>query len=404
MDTLNPSESASRPTRHEFLIMLLVILIASLIPFSTDSYTPSLPAITHYFKVSPSLIQLTITWFLLGLALGQLIYGPLSDRFGRRYLVLTGILICFFGSLLCAIAPSPYWLIAARFIQGLGASSANVLHRAIVRDTFHGNRLAKIISYIGMAFTTTLAAAPIIGGYIESFLGWRANFIFVAFFCVTTFTLLLWLLPETNQYRDKEAARLSVTLKNYLHLLTHTQFLSYTICSGLAFSGLISYYAITPFLFQNVLKFTPSEYGWLSIFLASSIMLGLSINARCVEKYGSNNMLFAGIVLMILAGITMLVAALLFPIGGLIIMLPTIVFAIGCGCVFANAMTGAFMPFGKIAGTAGAVYGFLQTFSAFVTSLLVSTLHSKNQIPMSLIYIGLGLACVGLFYFFIRKK
>lgn len=359
--------------------------MATIGSFASDSYLPSFPAIAHHFHAANTLIKLSITVYLLSYGASQLIYGPLSDRYGRRKIIFVGYGIFALGSLLCAVAPSIHWLLLGRFMQGLGIGAPGALYRAILRDSFSGSLLAKISSYGSTAATLTVPLAPIIGGYLEVGLGWRSNFIVM--FAYTLFTcLILWRgLPETNRYLNPQATNFRHILKNTMTLLSHRLFIGYIGLVTLGFSAIIAYAVSSPFLFQNIIGLTPVQYGWLAIFIAPSLAVGAIINSRYVEKHGTAAMIRFGNYCMFAAGIIMLSIGMLGIINTFVIIAPMMLFSFGAGFIFPNSFAAAFEPFHAMAGMAAAVFGSLQILGTSVASALVALVHERNQIPLAII-------------------
>lgn len=397
MNTATLETSSSVSTRGFNTIVFLALIIAMVGPFASDSYLPSLPAMTQALGTTSHTVQLTITIYLFGFALSQLIYGPMSDKHGRRLLVLAGLGICVLGSFVCAMAPTIGILLFGRLLQGIGAGATNSLFRAIMRDVVSGARMAKIISYIGMGFAIAPAIAPILGGYIQHALGWRANYIFL-FILISAVWLLIWyLFPETNQQRNPHATKLKVVTQNYKALLTNKLFMGFTLCSSLAYAGMIAYLTVSPFLFQTVLGLTPVEYGWLALAITAGLVIGQFLNGLLVGFFDSHKMLLAGIIIMLLSGVGMLTIGLLGILNIPAIIIPTILFIIAAAFVFANAMAGALHPFANMAGAAGALYGCLQILGSFISSLLIASFHSNNQLIIANTFIGISLLSMVIF-------
>src|SRR3990167_10551355 len=179
-------------------IILIICLIASVSRFVLDSYLPSLPAIGQYFLVPDSSIQLTLTMYLLGFSLSQLIYGPLSDQYGRRIVIISGITIFLIGTMICAVATNHTVLLIARLIAGIGAGACGVLNRAIASDCFKGSDLSKAWSYTTTTLVVTLIVAPILGGYVQEVFGWRSNFLLAALCVFIALFVVFKFLPETR--------------------------------------------------------------------------------------------------------------------------------------------------------------------------------------------------------------
>ena len=391
-------------TKKEILIVTLGLILAAVGPFASDSYLPSLPAMTQFFVTTDTLMQLTVTLYLLGFSISQLFYGPGSDRFGRRKTILLGLTIAILGSLLCMMAPTPSLLIMGRFIQGMGMGVSNSVFRAIMRDTFSGTRMAKIGSYAGMVFSFAPALAPIIGGYIQASLGWQANFIFLSSLIISVMVLMWRFLPETNLHLNPDALRLSIVLRNYALLLSNKSFVGNTLCASFAFSGIIAYYVASPFLMQNVLHLSAVAYGWLAMTVAGGLILGHLANSLLVVRMGMKFMILSGILIMFFSGILMYAIGWYGWLNVPVIMIPTLTFIAGGGFVYANAAAGAFHDFAKMAGSAGAMYGCLQILGTVLTSLLVAGLEAHNQLGLALIYILLGLLSLATFFGLIARE
>lgn len=398
-------QSATAQTSiSERLIMVLAVIFASVGPFASDSYLPSLPAMTHVFHTSVNTMQLTVTLFMLGFCLSQLIYGPLSDRLGRRTTMLIGLGICIAASIICSITTSATALIIARLIQGSGVGVTNALYRAIMRDTFTGERMSQVASLIGIVFALMPALAPIIGGYIEISMGWRANFIFLALLVISIWLIVWRWLPETNKNFDPSATQIKNVMKNYFALLTNRAFISHAALASLGVAGIVAYITVSPFLFQNTLGLSPVQYGWLAIYIMFGTILGMFLNSILVTKLGVKKMLLTGIMIMLTSGTVMFAIGYAGFMNVLVIMIPILFFTMGICFVFANAMTNAFHPFPHIAGSAGAMYGCLQGLGAFLSSLLLAGIHETNQLPLAAVYIFLGATSAVIYYFFIRKE
>jgi len=393
------TESTSGIQIFQPLIIAVILLFMALTQTTTDQYVPSLPAIAEFFKSSTASIQLTLTMFMLGLSLSHLFYGPLSDKMGRKPPIIFGVGLSILGSLCCYLAPSIGLLIAGRFLQGFGIGCCNSVGRSIVRDLFTDRMLAKIGSYVGIVSIFIMAASPILGGYLEQRFGWRANFLFLFVFGLFVWLLALWVLPETNMQLNPQATQLKVMKANYLYLLQSRIFLGYTLCACFAFSGLISYLTIAPFLFQNLLGLTPLQFGQLTFFIAGAICLSGIVNSILVMKQGVATMVFVGVLLMIAGGVTLCITALLSIHHVVAIMLPMALFSMGAGFTFINAFAGAFHPFPQMAGTVGALYASLQDLSAAGTSGLIAVSKQYSHYSLAIILLISGLSSFLAWYY-----
>ena len=294
------------------------------------------------------------------------------------------------GSIICAAANSALMLIIGRLIQGAGIGGSVALSRAIMRDVYRGNRLARVGSKLSSISSFTLAIAPTLGGYLQTWFDWRASFVFLLIYCGTSWIIAWRLLPETNKLLNPNATQWRALTANYLMLLTNRQFMGSVLCSSFALSGVIAYATASPFLFQITLRFTPIEYGCLAIFIAAGLSIGAVLNANLVMKLGMRYMLLIGGNLMVFGGITMASFFMMGYVNVYVILIPVILFIIGAGFIYSNAVAKAFTPFAHMAGSAGALYGAIQVFVAALTSGLMSMLHEHNQLPLSIIFLFLG--------------
>jgi MFS transporter, DHA1 family, 2-module integral membrane pump EmrD len=397
---LTPKKEISNLRDSQLIFLSLLIVIIT--PFASDSYTPSLPTMTLALSSTAEQMQLTMTTYLIGVSTSQLVYGSLSDRYGRRPIILIGLIIAIIGSILCAAANSLLFILLARLIQGIGAGVCNALFRAIIRDQFSGYKMSQVGSYAGMMFTIAFAGAPVLGGYIQTFFGWRANFIFITLVILTIFIMLWYMLPATHHKRDAKATRLKNIINNYSFLLSSPTFVGYTIISSLAYSGFIAYYTAAPFILENEIGLTPEQFGWLSLGIGFGLFIGMFLNARLVVIKGVSFLLLVGLIVMIISGLIMLIAGMFNILNTFVIIMPVILFALASSFVFTNAMTNAFHPVGHIAGVAGGMYGFIQVLGGSLTSILVVKLHERTQVPLASILTGLSLSALILFYLLSR--
>lgn len=369
-----------------------ILLLASVGFFATDVYLPSFPAIQAEFQSSKSSVQLSLSLYLMGWALSQLFYGPLSDQIGRRKVVFLSLILGLFGTFVCLVSPNIFFLVLGRILQGLGLGGSSVLFRVILRDAYSGDELAHYGSFIAISTAVFMSMAPAFGGYIQHFLGWRFSFLFLILYIGGLFWAVWRFLPETNQHLNPSALQRKVLLGNYFHLITNPLFLGYAIVSSLVLGGLSAYLTASPFLLEKTLKLTPVQYGWLAWIIGGGFGLGGLCNLFLVKKMGRHRSLLVGIGAILASGLLMLFLALLGFFNLLVIMLPMAIFSLGASISFSNAFAAAFQPFAKIAGSAGALYGCLQVLGGSLASGLMSALQEETQMPLALF-----LTLVGIF-------
>lgn len=380
------------------MFFLIVLLIAIIGPIATDLYLPSLPFIMKEFGATQNEVQLTLTSYLLSFALSQSYYGPLSEKIGRKKTILYGLILMLIGSIFCIFSKDIFSLTIGRFIEGMGVGSSAAVFRAILRDAYSGNDLSQRGSYISIGISFCIAAAPTLGGYIQSILGWRFNFIFIAIYTVLVFLFVLIFFQETNLLFNPKATRPKELIAKYRVLLKSPIFIGYVGCAMMSFAGIGAYLATSPFLFQVILNLSPIAYGWLAIFIAIGLFIGGVFNALFIKKLGKEKMLQLGVFLQTLSGIVMLLPALFGQISIFLIMIPMLLYMIGTAFVFANAFAGAFHFFAKVAGFAGALYGTFQTLGGTLSAGIMSSIYISDQIPLAL-----SLTVVGALGFFLQK-
>lgn len=371
------------------LLFFVIILAVCLTQVASDIYAPSLPSIAEGLNTSVDKAQWSMAIYMLGVALSMVVYGPLSDGIGRKIPIVAGLCIMLAGSLICFVAQDIDTLTWGRFVQGCGAGACAALWRSIFRDVFTGEELAKVGSYLVIFIMFIVPAAPALGGYLQSFFGWRANFAFMLIYTGVALLAILLGFKETSQHHRLERLKFPFIGKTYLELLTSRLFMGITVCTFLSYGGFFAWFVAGPVLLIKGVGLTPVDFGLITFF-GGGIAYALAglINGKVVKKFGMPAMLRFGWSVMIAAGFLMLVGKWIWGMTAAAIAGPAILFYFGSSFIWPNAFATAFTPFGKIAGYAGALYGFMQLGGGAVLGGLVSYLPESSQIP---------LACVMLF-------
>jgi len=360
-------------------------------PLSVDMYLPALPTLADSFATSPSQVQLTLSGFFVGFGLGQLVYGPLSDHWGRRPPLLAGIALYVGASLLCALSTRVTALIALRLVQGLGACAGPLIARAVVRDVYERDRAARMLSLMMLVMGAAPLVAPLLGGQLLLAFGWRSIFGVLAGFGVLCF-LGAWLgLAETLDATRRSEASLIVRLGRYKALLRDRAYIGYSLSSGAAYAGMFAYFAGSPFVFIRLYRVPAERYGFLFALNVVGLMVCAAVNSRLVLRVGADRLLRGGVGAVAAAG-GALVAAALTGWGGLAgLLLPLLVFIASLSFIGANAMAGALAAFPHMAGTASALAGTIQFGLGALSGALVSGLFDGTALPMAAVIALAGL-------------
>jgi MFS transporter, DHA1 family, multidrug resistance protein len=374
-----------------FALTLLLSFLTALGPLSMDMYLPSLPDIAHSLSASVVQAQLTIASYLFGFAVGQIIYGPTSDRFGRRPVLLTAIALYGVATVACALAQSIDALIAARFVQALGGAGAVVLARAVVRDIHSGVRAGRELSLMGSITAFAPIVAPMIGGLLQTAFGWRATFILlIALAAVASATAAL-LLPETLKTRTAGPVSLGSMAALYKSVLVHRGFLANLGIITTVFIGLFAWIGGAPIVMQGApYGLSPLVFGITFATGAAGYMIGAFAASRIVMRFGLDRLMGIGVVMMAFGGLAM-VAVLALGLGHVMWFAGTmVIYLAGLGFTLPMAMAAALTPFPDRAGTASSVMGFCQQAGAALTAAGIGLFLGVSAWPVALLVAAAG--------------
>ena len=372
--------------------LLLLVGLVAFGPLSTDLYLPSLPDMTRVFATDVSHVQLTLSVFLVGLALAQLIYGPLSDRFGRRPILLGGTMIYVVSVFLCLIAPTVQWLIFGRFFQAVGACSGGVVSRAIVRDVYPPSQAARVLSLMATAMALAPAVAPLIGGLLHATFGWRANFVVMMLFGVGLLIAGWRLLDETIAEPNLVALRPMTMVETYALLLGNRHFMGHTATLSLCFAAMFAFISGASFVVIDVLGGSPLQFGLCFAFVVIGYMCGSFSSARLSQKVDLERLIRFGVLAGALGAILMIGLALAKVQTIPAVVGPIAVCFFGAGLTLPNSTAAAIMPHGRIAGSASALLGFLQMSCGAVTGWVVGRLHDGTTLPTAAVVCAMWIA------------
>ena len=360
-------------------------------PLSLDMYLPALPQITEQLASTESRVQLSITSYLVGLFLGLLFFGPLSDKFGRRRLLLGGIIIYIIAGLACAITDSVNSLIAWRFVQALGGAAASILARTIVRDIFELNEAAKALSNMHLITMVAALAAPMLGSLLILAGSWRWLFFLLAAFASLWACLIAWKVPETHHGESRSSSLLKV-FQAYGNIGSQPKALGYILCMSLCFAGMFAYITNSPFVFMVYFDISPIHYALVFAVNISGIMLLTAINARLVGQMGPQKMLCGAAVLCLISSITLIASGLLENLGIWLIIVGLFGYVSCTGLVGANCTASLMSQFPDNAGAATGLAVAAQFGLGALMSLVVGSLYDGTPFAMTLIVglCGLG--------------
>jgi len=394
----------ARPLADTFVgrrYVKLVIVLGALMaigPLTIDTYLPALPQLSAEMMATDSQAQLTITGLLLGLGLGQLIIGPLSDAFGRRRPLLIGLAAHAMMSLLCAMAPSIGLLAVTRTLQGMAGAAVAVVVMAVVRDLFTGIRAAQLLSRLILVLGVAPILAPSFGSALLNVTSWRGIFVVLAVAAVGLWVLAWRALPETLPPVRRQRASVGGSLRSYGQLFTDPMFLVMVVVAGLMFATLFAYIAGAPFLLQERYGLSPQAFGLTFSSTAFGMILMTQLNPVLVGRFGPVRVLSVGVLVALLGSIALLVTTLA-DVGGLLgFMLPLVLVVSAAGLCNPNAPAIALSRHGDVAGTAAAVLGAVQFMIGGSIAPLVGALGDGTALPLAAIIVGTTGLATGLFW------
>ncbi|WP_060510463.1 multidrug effflux MFS transporter [Pseudomonas sp. NBRC 111124] len=365
-------------------MVLILGALSAFGPLAIDFYLPAFPAMAQAFATDEKHIQATLAAYFLGLSIGQLAYGPVADRFGRRKPLLFGVALFTLASLGCAYAPNLDTLIVARFVQALGGCAGMVLSRAIVSDKCDPVASAKVFSQLMLVMGLAPILAPMLGGVLVNVAGWQSIFLALSLFSAASLLAVSLGLPESLPAHMPRQP-LSGALRQYLRLLADRVFIGHALTGGIAIAGMFAYIAGSPFVFIKLYGVPAEHYGWLFGTNAAGFILVAQVNARLLAKRGPAFLLVRAVWLYLAAGLALLAVAALRPAQLWPLLVPLFVCIASLGCIIPNASACAMSGQGARAGSASALMGCVQFSVAAGAASLVGVLHDGTAVPMTLV-------------------
>ncbi|WP_020661762.1 Bcr/CflA family multidrug efflux MFS transporter [Amycolatopsis benzoatilytica] len=376
--------AASQPSAAHGKIRRLLILggLSAFGPLSIDMYLPALPRMANDFRAADTTVQLTLTAFVIGLAVGQIVAGPLSDSFGRRRPLLAGLVLYLAGSVAAAASPSVELLIAARSVQALGAAAGIVIARATVRDLYTGTAMTKFFSLLLLVNGLAPILAPVVGGQLLTFTSWRGVFVVLTGFGAVLLAAVAFLLPESLAPAHRHPAHLGSVLRTYGRLLTERAFLGYALTAGLNFAALFAYISGSSFALQDVYHLSPQEFSLVFGLNGVGIVLTGQLNGWLVGRFPERTLLRTGVCLSATSGVLTLVAAA-FGLPLIALLIPLLAMVSCIGIINPNASSLALAGHARTAGSASALLGVLQFAVGGIATPLVGLGGPGTALPMA---------------------
>ena len=383
---------------------LALAVLVGLGPLSTDMYLPALPQMARELNVSAGDIQLTLSLFLAGFAVAQLIYGPLSDRYGRKPVLLAGLLLFIVSSMACALSENIITLTLARFLQALGGSAGPVLGRAMVRDIHGPKDAGRVLSHIASAMALAPAVAPIAGGYMTAYWGWASIFWFLVVFAVIGFVLMLLKIAESAPEHYRQPKSIRRILQDYAVLLKDRAFVGYTLSCTFVFSGIFSFLSGAPFVIIDYFGVDEKNFGLLFTLIVLGYMTGTLSGGRFSHRFGHLKLVEYGALVSLISGGVLFYFGSGLPQYVVAIIAPMVLFMIGVGLVMPQAMAGALEHYPHMAGSASGLFGFIQMTIAGGVGIIVGHGYDGTPFIMSLMIALSGLLGYVSFRFFVRAE
>ena len=397
------TRSAAEPPIAKPSFIALLIGVAAVSPLGINMYLPSMPGMARAFGVDYTTIQLTLSLYLAAMAVGQLIIGSLSDRFGRRPVLLIGLLVFVLGSFVCLSAQNVGVLIAGRVVQAVGGCAGITLSRAIVRDLYGRNQVASMIGYVTMGMAVAPMMAPTIGGVLDTLYGWRASFAFLMAFGGLALLFAFRSLPETNRNRG-EAGSMRQLWLSYRSLVRSRLFWGYTLAASFTSAVFFAFLAGAPYVMIELMGRSPAEYGFYFAIVPSGYILGNFATGRFAARIGPNRMILTGAVMVLVsvsAMATAFAAGILHPIA---LFGPMFFIGVGNGLVLPSGIAGAVSVNPEVAGAAAGLSGSLQIgFGALVAPLIGAAL-STTVWPLIAIMAASSLLAIASFGLIVGQR
>ncbi len=363
--------------------LLILSLIAKFIEI--DISVPSFPDMVHYFNVPEGIIQLTIAYNFLGFCIGGLFFGPLSECYGRRRIMIIGNTLLLIGAVGCVFAPSIFWLLISRFVQGIGVSTSVVVF-AIVADSYKGDEAGKFIGIMNSVLTVVMAIAPVLGSFINEIVGWRGNYATVAILCLISWGLLLLALPETKKNRD--IFSLKKTMKDYRKLLSNPRVVTLSLMSSLFSAAYMSFITCGPFLYMKTFGLSSTIYALHQGAIVGCFSLISLFAGKILQKLGAIKCVISGTSVGAIGSLLLVIFSIIVPHSFYLVTLSMIIFSIGCAIFQPVIFNASINVFPEIKGTASSAVSFIRAFIMAIFIGLTSYIYNGQTISVAVLVLS----------------
>ncbi|GKX67981.1 Bcr/CflA family efflux MFS transporter [Inconstantimicrobium mannanitabidum] len=376
-------------------IYFLVVIVPFLMGLGVDLYVPSLPMVTSYFHTSANLVQLTISLYLLGYGIGQVVLGVLSDSFGRKKILILCALSFSLISFASILSSNIFIFQTFRFLQGICVAGLAVVVRAVLVDVFSGIELRKATTYFTLSWSLGPILAPFIGSNLEKCFGWKSNFYVFCIYGLFIFIYSLIRFKETNL--NLTQFNITKTYSTLSSIITHPTFMLISTISALGYGAIVLFNAVGPFLIEVLLKYSVVEYGTFALILGFAYFFGTISNSIAIKFFNSNILLHFGLIASLSGSIFMLLLGILLHINLYIILIPVFIIFFFIGFIVPNALALTMSLFSNSAGSASAIFGTITGIVVFIVISLGSNLKTNSQIPLTFIYMFIFVVSTILF-------
>ncbi|WP_150911661.1 Bcr/CflA family multidrug efflux MFS transporter [Marinobacter halotolerans] len=382
---------------------VLLAAAVALGPLAIDMYLPALPMIGDDLSASAAQVQLTLSLYLIGFAIAQLLCGPLADRFGRKPIMIGGFVLFAIASIGCALAESIETLLAFRFLQALGGSAGPVLGRAAVRDIYNPREAARIMAILASIMALAPAIAPTLGGFMMVSLGWESLFLALGAYSLVMALVVAFGIPEPMKPEHRQSMAIGSLLRNYRAIGSDIRFIGYTLTNSLTFAGLFAFLSGSSFVLIEFFGVKPEHFGLFFACVVAGYIAGNLTAIRLGHRLVPDQILVRGLVVAVLGGVTMAMLAMEGVHSVWAIILPQMVFMVGVGMVLPQTMAGALASFPAMAGSASALFGFIQMVVAAFIGVLVGYFHNGTPVVMATIIALCAVSALASYLLLVRR-